>query len=84
MKTGIIIASILTIIIVIDFVIKTKARTYSLIQFLLLVLATLVLIAYAIIEIINKSSYFIFLIFIMVGLIGSIKQYLSLNKQNFI
>ena len=49
METGIIISTILAIIIVLDLVIKTKAKTYSLIQFLSLLIATVILIFYLII-----------------------------------
>ncbi len=84
METGIIISEILAGIIFLDLIFKTKIKTYAIIQFLIMMIATIVLIGYLIIEIINKSIFYASLIFIIIGIFGSIKQYLSLKKQNFL
>jgi len=84
METGIIISEILAGIIFLDLIFKTKIKTYAIIQFLIMMIATIVLIGYLIIEIINKSIFYASLIFIIIGIFGSVKQYLSLKKQNFL
>lgn len=84
METGIVISEVLAGIIVLDLIIKTKIKTYAIIQFLIMVIVTIVLIGYLIIGIINKSVFYASLVFIIIGIFGSIKQYLSLKKQNFL
>jgi hypothetical protein len=84
METGIIISGVLAGIIILDLTFKTNIKMYAIIQFLIVILATIVMIGYLIIGIINKSFFYASLVFIILGIYGAIKQYLSLKKQNFL
>ena len=83
METGVIISVILGIFILIDLIIKTKTKTYAWILFSAQVLATALLLVYLIISIINKSNYYGFLFFVLIGFIGLVKQYLLLRKNEY-
>lgn len=84
MDKGTVFAIILIIIIMIDLIINVRSKTNAIIQLVSLIIATLLLLVYFVVEALNNNYQYPYLLFILLGIFGLFRKYSTFKNQNFI
>jgi len=83
METRYVFAIVLIVIIILGLIIKVRSRSYAIIQLISVISATLILLGYFIFEALNNNAQYPYLIFILLGIIGIFRKYVSIKNQDY-